>query len=135
MNKLIFVLLTASISFTVGAATLNTSAPKPLEAKKTVKPYGLTESMAVQLNCPDARFEGANSLALGGVLLKHKGKLDAAPPNEKMELMTRLVEKESKSASEFARTTKLDCLVAPELAATYWNRLIKDIAESSNNSN
>jgi hypothetical protein len=109
---------------TAGAA--QAAAPKPVN--KATKPFGLTEALAVLNVCPDARFDGASIIALGGVLQENKARIDAAPVAGRMDLMNQLVAEESHKAAEYVKTHKVDCANDPEKAAAYWNGLIRRMA-------
>lgn len=93
-----------------------------------LRTFGLTQSLAVLFACPQARFDNAQIIALGGVLSENKARIEAAPVNSRMELMTQLVAEETAKANDFVKTHKVDCEQDAQPAAAYWNRLIEKVA-------
>lgn len=97
-------------------------------ARRATKPFTLTQALAVLQACPEARFDSASIIALGGVLRENKATLDAAPVEKRMELMNQLVTRENASAEQYRQTHKVDCAKDAQQAAGYWNRMLESIA-------
>lgn len=131
------ILLSALLVSTVGLGAVATASPVIAAAAASGKKaapvpakFGLTEAMGTMLACPNARFEGDAMMALGGVLQENQAKVNAAPVNERMALMQKLVADETARANAWAKGRKLNCEQAAEQAAGYWNRTIQTMAKA-----
>lgn len=128
MRKTLMIILLATLSLEGQAATAVPKDVTPKAADTSLRVFTLTQALAVLYKCPEARFESDSVIALGGVLTENKARIDAAPLNSRMDLMSQLVQEESLKGSEYAKKNKIDCKADVEPAAAYWNKLIARMA-------
>lgn len=98
--------------------------------RKAEAPYTLTQALAVLQECPDARFDGYSSLAVGGAFFENKAKIEAAPEQARMDLMNQIITAETDKANAYRAKHKVNCKTDPEKAAGYWNKLIENMSNA-----
>jgi hypothetical protein len=91
--------------------------------------FGLTEALGTLSACKEARFDSDSIIALGAVLQENRSRVSRAPAAERMALMEKLVAEETAKANAWAKGRTIDCKVAAERGAAYWNRTIQGIAQ------
>ncbi len=140
MRRLLSVALACAVCVAVHAAPAATTSASAVghnahsaPAKAVDKPFGLTESLATLQTCPEARFDDSSYIALGGVMTENKALVERTPTEKRVDLITKLVSDENAKATAFAKTHSLDCQTAPEKAATYWNKMLAQLAAEQGN--
>lgn len=132
-------LMAGMLALAAPAATAAPEAAPKAAAKTGGKPaakqgalpatFGLTHALATLTACKEARFESDSIIALGAVLQENQARVAKAPSAERMALMEKLVAEETAKANAWAKSRTIDCKVAAERGAAYWNRTIQAIAQ------
>jgi hypothetical protein len=121
--------LASGLSLAAAPAPSKQASSKPAPAQNAQIAFGLVESVALLQACPQAQFDNASLIALGAVITENKARIDAAPLDQRMALMTQLVSETTEKGEAYRKRVTFDCDRDPERAAAYWNRIIATMAD------